>query len=1292
MAEKPQGAQVTVLVVHKEDEDAIGMLGILEEQVTRGDAVEHLTLAVDGATGADAALWRAHRAGSESEDEPLLFERLADIGRIERLRMVGITTLGDPAPVAELDRAMLGLTSTAARLLGADRRRTHARLAILGYGEPMTPSVFFSTLADVNAAVLPYDRLEDASIARPVERGAVNLFRTHGAVEITSACGLWRTMESAPLDEQRGSTSGGSVPLVRFMQSRIRLLRTPPLPVAELVAERREIPVPDGYLPATDAERLMPRLADLLLPPELSYEAAPEPRYESQDITPAALAAILGREILQSIIEMPAFLWRAIGGEVSTLTRRVLQQAIGASSRYRVTGDDRSGPYDGSGPHDALLDGDGRPVDIATVVAEPEVLAHFDPIPGEIWSTLVAEVLGSIDGDPDCRDLREQAFGDARFLPVDRALLLGGLSELPPRLVALLAPRTQRRDIDLEELAIDDAEPGGDDGTDDVPEPVEPLAIDGLLAEERELTENIAFRWDRITEVAGGLWSGARATYRLMRPVALAGGVLTLQGNPESPSLDFHLKRCVSANFVDALLRAIPEVLDRTVEIHAVQAVATLDGWEPLLHDVLLAELLGADAEAGELDTLLELARLLDVPPDAPPLRHEALTAVDLERLSGFVESDQQAALLRDYAAFLRELAAHPPAVTTPPAGTPIPGLSPPTDGSAESVALPAPVGIPFLDIPPPSDEDDDEDWDLDEDLEGVDPTGGSWGLLVGIREQIRQQRNAAERDVERILGHLRTTRSANEVVRTAVSPAVPVGAGLGLVLLLIWLGQTGIGVRFITSLGLTEVRRDTAFTVMTLLLVIGALTLTDLGKRLSGQARTIILAGTSVLVTSGVLFFFESLRLRVPMGMRESNLFAFSLGAVAVALVMLALLQSLASEDPVRIQGSRILILGLILYAVSGIIVWQVQSRAGLVSLSEADASRIGGILLSTALALLLASVAVLAVVRFREARRRDDTGVRERWAVEHIGLAVDARERLRSAERQWVVSMIAIAQVLRQPFGPVTRVDEDDETDEAVREQSALKSASVHVRLTDRGRSDLEARIRQMLVGPSWLRRRYQAMVDAHQRILATRLGMPVRNLVDRRPEADPTVPSEIDLRGARGRGDRMEFVKLAAAGMFDTSLAQAIEDLDVRTVFEPMLSESESHVIHGYETRAATVEQYFQQLLPETEPTLPNDVVTTVLAAQDRRRHLQSYVWWPTMLPEPAVSTDSAEATEYAATAMFRHGTVGGAGLVAVRVDLSQEFPYTEIANVAVSQSTGRTDRAAEDALDYGSDVGL
>ncbi len=1324
MAEVSQGAQVTVLVVHQDDDDAIAMLTLLEEQVERGDAVEHLTLAVGAETGSDAALWRAHRAGAESSEDPLLFERLADIGRIDRLRMVAVTTVSADATVRELDRAMHGFTTTAARLLGGDRRRTHARLAIMGYGEPMTSSSFFSTLADVNAAVLPYDRLEDASIARPVERATTALFRSHGAVEIASACGLWRTMESAPLDELAGSTASGSVPRVRFLQSRIRLLRTPALPVSELVAERREIPVADGFLPAADAERLMPRLADLLLPPELVYEEAPEPQFESQSIAPGALARILGAEIVQSFIEMPSLIWRAFGGEVSTLTRRVLQQAIGESSRFRVA--------DGGGPASprhlgGLLDGDGRPVDLDTVVSEPEVLAHFDPIPGEIWTTLVAEVLGSIDGDPDCRDLREQAFGDARFLPVERSLLLGGLGELPPRLAALLEERSERSDVAIDE--VDEGDEGderlqeeeeeasdhlGSDDAVEVPaepaeeehaehehaehehaehEPSPPPSIVGLITEEREAIERIVDSWQDITEIAGGLWSGARATYRAVTPVALAGGILTLSAAPGEKTSDFHLKRASSPNFVDALLRGIDEFLERSADIHAVDVVADLDGWEPMMHDVMLSQYLGLDAEAGELDKLLEVAVL--VADDARPLRHEALVASDLERLSAFVVSAEQGAFLRDYATFLRTLATAPSMTEPPPTGDPIGGLAAvgaPSDSGADA---PPPNGLPFIDIPPPSSDRDEEPFEeefFDDESVSADPTSGSWGLLVGIREQIRRQREVAERDVERILVHLRATRDGSEVTRTPVSPAVPVGAGLGIVLLLIWMGQTDLGVRVISSLGLNEFRRDALFTVLTLILVIGASTLTDLGKSLSAQARSIIIVGASVLVSSAVLLFFEDVRQLVPMGMRVNNLFAFSLGAVAVALVMLALLQSLASGDPVRIQGSRVLVVGLVLYAVAGIIVWQVQSRAGLVALDESSASGVGGVLLSTAVALLFTSVAVLSIVRFRESRRRDDRGTRDEWSVEHIGLAVDARERLRAAERQWVISMIAIAQVLRQPFGPFRGELEGDEQFEDSQEHPALKAASVRVRLTERGRSDLEARIRQMLVGPSWLRRRYQAMVDAHQRILATRLGMPVRNLVDRRPEADPTVPSERDLRAGRGRGDRMDFVRLTAAGMFDASLAQVIEDLDVRTVFEPMLAEPESHVLDGYESRASTVEQYFQQLIPESDPTLPNDLVTTVLAANDRRRHLRPYLWWPTMLPD--VSTDEGQTDfAYAATGMFRHGTVDGAGLVAVRVDASEEFLYTEIADVvASSPDSNRPERAAEGAVDYGSDVGL
>lgn len=1284
MAERPRGANVTVLMLHQDDADARGMLDDLEQQVEAGNIVEHLTIEIGPDTGDDAALWRAHRAGHDVTTDELLFQRLADIGRIDRLRMVAVTTLHDQSACRDLDRCMDGLTSAAARLLTADRQRTHARLAITGYGEPSVPSVFFSALADVNAIVLPYDRLEDASIARPVERSDASLFRTHGTVELASACGLWRTMDGSPLDDLRGSAAGGVGPRIRFLQSRVRVLRTPPMPVADLVAEQRELPIPDGYLPAPDLERLTPRLADMLLPPELTYDPAPDPRFETQQVEARVLLGMLGREVVHSFAELPRLVWRSVGGEVSTLTRRALQQAIGADSRYRVI--DVPG-VPGEGLREVFIGPDGDPIDLDTVVAEPEVLARFDPIPGEIWVSLVAEVLGTIDGDPDCRDLREQALGDARFLPVDRQLLLGGLDQLPPALVRML----ELREAPVAAAAVAEVADAKGDAPDEVgAEGAESdgegdrdtdLALEAaeIIADEKHFLAWITVDWDGIADVAGGLWHGARATYRVARPVSYVGGILTLRCADDVRNAAFHGRRAQSPNFVAAMRDAIAQVVESPMPIDGVDVIKE-DGpaWVPLVHLARVARVVGGTDDLASLDGLLAQAGLDEVADDVSDLRRDALDDEELDRLSGLVASDRGAELLRGYAAELRRLGEHA-----------LVDLAPPP---------PPPTGMPVLDLPPPdpsellAEEDDDAlPWDVEEDEE-VDPLVGDVGLLVGVRNALRRQQEAAARDVDRILGMLRDGLGTGPE-RVAVSTAVPVSAGIGVAMLLIWLGGTDLGIRTIEALNLTEARRDALFTIMTLLITIGAASLTELGKRLGGQTRTIILAASAVLVTSGVLLFFDDIRQQVPTDLRDSNVFAFAMAIIAISIVLLALLQSLASGDPLRIQGSRFLVVAVALYAVLGIIAWQAQAGIGLAGPDAEAADRVGTIVLSVALTLVIVSVIVLSLVRFRAARQRDDRAVRHRWAIDSIGPAIDARERLRAAELQWTLSMVGIAQVLRQPFGPLRAPVVADERS-GITGHVALKAASVQVLLTDRGRSDLESRIRQLLVGPSWLRRRYQAMVDGHQRLLATRLGMPVRSLVERRPEADPVVPTDAMLRTGRGRGDRLEFARLAAVGAFDADLSAAVEQLDVRTVFDPMLAEPESHLLEGFEERAQTVEEYFHQVLPEVQPTLPTDIVTSVLAAQDRRRMMRPNVWWPSLMAEPTLEVGSVPVQE---TGMFRHGTVGGAGMVAVRVDVSEEFPYGELANAPAGAEGARntdlrSDRAADSGVDYGSGVGL
>jgi succinyl-CoA synthetase beta subunit len=52
-----------------------------------------------------------------------------------------------------------------------------ARLAVLGYSEPMVHERFFSSAFARNIAVLPLDRSDDKSAARPIERSEVEAFR-----------------------------------------------------------------------------------------------------------------------------------------------------------------------------------------------------------------------------------------------------------------------------------------------------------------------------------------------------------------------------------------------------------------------------------------------------------------------------------------------------------------------------------------------------------------------------------------------------------------------------------------------------------------------------------------------------------------------------------------------------------------------------------------------------------------------------------------------------------------------------------------------------------------------------------------------------------------------------------------------------------------------------------------------------------------------------------------------------------------------------------------------------------
>jgi hypothetical protein len=1270
----PEQERATLIVVHESDSDARAILAELVSQVVLGNATTHLRVVIDGDTPADAALWTAEVIDSRGDvHQHQLFTYLAGLGTLSMFRYVALCTLAGDGPVAvALDTHMNALREKLAHLLGDGRPRSQARIGIVGFGEQQVDPRFFSAIADANLVVIPLDRLQDSSFAQPIQRSDSSVFHTHGAVELLSATGLWRTMGEAPIDRVRPAVGGGGDTRVRFVQSRMRLLRTPTLPVASLISEQRELPMPDGHQPAPNVKARLAR-AEGLLPLELRHEVRQPPKAERQQVDAKDLALFIGREVLAALVELPRLVWRVAGGEVGALTRRALQEAVGTESRIKVlrAEDEQDEAPGEERERAARLEIERR---IQRIVQADELAQRLDPIPGEVWTSLVGETLGLIDGDADCAALRAEIFGDELYLPVDRSALLGGLERLPAGIRALAG-------------AGADADPGtagsasASDRAETLPPPsgppvsvagapvpdgpaVAPLTPDSPLGaaiiRDAHRLDLIRNAWRSITARAGTARKGADSVYQDGEPYDLSGDVLTLRFPAQRSR--YTARRAVDPALAAALLAAIGSELGGAPAEVRVIISGEERSWYRAVSCAALAALLdlaeprvlvdlkkyGVKSSSGQsVVTGEELRMILAAERDAGPKLHDALSAAAVAVPELFGRGGAPVDRLRE------QLSGAPDGRR-------------PVDGAAGSV--PAGTSAAPVVVAPVVDVGRDDD-----------------GLLHRLRAAIVRQRASASEDIERLLGILRQDDAS--APRTTVARSVLIGGALGFLLLVF---RIGISDRFIALLQgreWTAYQLDLWFTVSTMIILSLALFLTDFGKRLGGQTRLMIFGAGTLVALAYVVLFFPDVRLVVSGPLRESRTFAVLLGLLTVAFVVFAAVQSWASGSDLRIRGSRVLGLLVVGYTVVGLILLQSQPGSWVASRSEEFARRFDVMLLILGLALVTFAVGVITIFRLRESRRLDNSAETREWALAALADAVEMRELLALAERQWLVTTAALAQLIRRPFG---LIEPSPGGSDGLGTSQVLKSASVLLALNDRGVADLEARVRKELIRPSWLRYQYEALVRAHQELLATRSGVPVASIEDRRPEVDVAVPTEQDLITGEGRGDRFEFLELIATGRLDEVRQAPIARLDIAKVFRPMLAERSVQDLEGFGGRASTVRDFFEQVLPENELTIPAGVVSTALAANEDARRMRAFVWWPqVMLGEPVYPADAA--VETFETDLFRRGTIDGAGLVSVRVDVSGEFLYEELVG-AVEPSDAETQRAAEAARRYESNVGL
>jgi hypothetical protein len=273
----------------------------------------------------------------------------------------------------------------------------------------------------------------------------------------------------------------------------------------------------------------------------------------------------------------------------------------------------------------------------------------------------------------------------------------------------------------------------------------------------------------------------------------------------------------------------------------------------------------------------------------------------------------------------------------------------------------------------------------------------------------------------------------------------------------------------------------------------------------------------------------------------------------------------------------------------------------------------------------------------------------------------SVDAWRRLEAARVQWAGTGAALLRLLTYPLGKREK-DSGFSFDDLTDDESVLKFDVAELQLNQSGVEGLTARLRTFFVEPGWLRRQYELLVRKFRERTAFRSGSQPDEMFGRRPETDPMVyRSDIVLSG-KADSDRWSFARQLFEGEFDELLSSVPEDLSFDEVYQTVLDERESYSLGGAQFGEVGAREFLAQVLPTQVAELPSNVVDRAFTAADPLRRMSSRVWWPSEVAGQAPLSND-QVTVHDSRRVIAQRFDDAVVLVAIRVDLSEPFNYTE-----------------------------
>ncbi len=414
-----KSSTIAVFVRSSADSAAASAIDVLRDLVRRRLVQDFFDISVEQSDSSQARFIGAHNlvSGFESCD---VLDRLATFGTFRELRLVGLSAFGNAlGEVGEkrVDSEIRRFRMSLEQLLGSKLRVSDFRVGLRAFGEEIPTMPFFAIDTNCNLMVIPQDRKTDGGVARPILRGESEIdnhsFALHGATELASVLGLWEAMSNSPLDKFDPLVAGTQIPKVRFSQSRTRVLVGPPLPLSSIARVKEDLPLPINFLPATSSQAAVQGLASSIYPSSLVFSPDLIPDFNSEiKGGVGALFKFLG-EMARTFVLLPKVIVKGIRNELDGSAARIHQDLVGSEGWLRVVGAD-------PGVGEALNPDVDEIIRAISEVSNRELVS---PLGNNDWSKLVNGFLGTIDGDPEQRNLRLEVFGNDHVLLVNRSSL-----------------------------------------------------------------------------------------------------------------------------------------------------------------------------------------------------------------------------------------------------------------------------------------------------------------------------------------------------------------------------------------------------------------------------------------------------------------------------------------------------------------------------------------------------------------------------------------------------------------------------------------------------------------------------------------------------------------------------------------------------------------------------------------------------------------------------------------------------------------------------------------------------